>query len=691
MFFCYQSIDSWLKKFAGVTICLLPGIAPFTLASDYGTKGLIDTPTARMRADGALSITAAKDRRYRQTAISYQITPWLEGTFRYSGFESNRWDRNYEVKVRLLQETDDGLPAIAIGARDIVGTGRFGSEYLVASKRFGRLDASLGLGWGRLADRGVATNPFSLISDRFRTRTRGLDSGGKLLTDTYFSGPTVGVFGGLNYYIPGQPAILQLEYNPDRYRDGDWGEIPPESPFSLGLVWRLSTNTQVALSAQHSDELGMRVTHVFDSVSDPPPEAPEPFISSYFLSQNAFPPGYRKSRWFDRLVFDAERSGLLVIEGNLSRDASEVQLVVGNLEFQLWSDAIDQHIALADLHLPLTVKKLYLVIEEEGHRVATVVTPRPSHPDAIDASKRYSRTRIVSGRTLERPASRTSFVTKRINTSASLRTRFQLFDPDDPARYQLYVGIDSDYVLSNHWSIRSSISLNLEHNFDESKRRESNSRLSPVRTDIVRYLDDGATRLDSLLIEGRDTYKSNLHYRVFGGLLEQMYAGVGGEVLYWPTQSRLAVGASVAYAKKRNYEGQFGLLDYEVITGFVSAYYASDFHNLDFALHAGRYLAKDVGATLEVRRTFANGWQVGLWASLTDVPFDVFGEGSFDKGMYFQIPLSSLFGAPPSRARFSTALRPIQRDGGQRLNGYGGEIFWDVRAARYDALSHSRD
>ena len=110
-----------------------------------------------------------------------------------------------------------------------------------------------------------------------------------------------------------------------------------------------------------------------------------------------------------------------------------------------------------------------------------------------------------------------------------------------------------------------------------------------------------------------------------------------------------------------------------------------------FALHAGRYLAKDVGATLEVRRTFGNGWQVGLWASLTDVPFDVFGEGSFDKGIYFQIPLSSLFGAPASRALFSTALRPIQRDGGQRLEGHGGKIFWDVRAARYDALIHGRD
>ena len=61
--------------------------------------------------------------------------------------------------------------------------------------------------------------------------------------------------------------------------------------------------------------------------------------------------------------------------------------------------------------------------------------------------------------------------------------------------------------------------------------------------------------------------------------------------------------------------------------------------------HAGRYLAKDLGATFEARRTFRNGWQVGVWATLTDVPFDEFGEGSFDKGFYFQVPLDGLFGS----------------------------------------------
>ena len=115
-------------------------------------------------------------------------------------------------------------------------------------------------------------------------------------------------------------------------------------------------------------------------------------------------------------------------------------------------------------------------------------------------------------------------------------------------------------------------------------------------------------------------------------------------MLYWPHKSRIAFGASVAYAKQRDFD-RFGLLDYQVFTGHVSAYWATPFYNYDVAVHAGRYLAKDLGATFEARRTFRNGWQVGIWATLTDVPFEKFGEGSFDKGFYFQVPLDGLFGS----------------------------------------------
>ena len=102
-------------------LLLCASIAIPSIASDYGTTGLIDIPTARMSSDGALTVTAATQSRTNSYAITYQAMPWLETTFRYTGYNDYFfYDRNYEAKIKLWSE-NDYLPQVAIGIRDIVG------------------------------------------------------------------------------------------------------------------------------------------------------------------------------------------------------------------------------------------------------------------------------------------------------------------------------------------------------------------------------------------------------------------------------------------------------------------------------------------------------------------------------------------------------------------------------------------
>ena len=81
---------------------------------------------------------------------------------------------------------------------------------------------------------------------------------------------------------------------------------------------------------------------------------------------------------------------------------------------------------------------------------------------------------------------------------------------------------------------------------------------------------------------------------------------------------------------------------------------------------AGEYLAGDVGFTLEFSRTFYNGVYFGVFATFTDVSTKQFGEGSFDKGWYFHIPLESFFRVY-RKGSTSFGLRPVTRDGAQIL------------------------
>ncbi|MCI5086580.1 MAG: YjbH domain-containing protein, partial [Rhodovulum sp.] len=159
-----------------------------------------------------------------------------------------------------------------------------------------------------------------------------------------------------------------------------------------------------------------------------------------------------------------------------------------------------------------------------------------------------------------------------------------------------------------------------------------------------------------------------------------MFGGVSGEVLWKPVDSPLALGVEVNYAKQRDFDVLFGFQDYDVLTGHVSAYYEFGGGYLG-RIDAGRYLAGDWGATFTLDREFANGLRVGAYFTLTDVSFEDFGEGSFDKGIRLSIPLSWLSGEP-SQSGFGTSISPTTRDGGQRLS---------VRNRLYDVTRNLHD
>ena len=81
----------------------------------------------------------------------------------------------------------------------------------------------------------------------------------------------------------------------------------------------------------------------------------------------------------------------------------------------------------------------------------------------------------------------------------------------------------------------------------------------------------------------------------------------------------------------------------------------------------GRYLAGDMGATLDLGKTFDNGVSVGAWVTRTNVSAEKFGEGSFDKGLYLRIPFDVMTTTRTSSVA-NLGYNPLIRDGGARLN-----------------------
>jgi hypothetical protein len=239
-----------LPALAALLACTLPvrpshadeGAAPFR--DTYGEVGLLEIPSARMADDGQLSFTVGALKNTNRFAIGFQILPWLEGSFRYSSIQNfngnvTDFDRSFGLKMRLFQETEY-IPDISLGMRDIVGTGIYGAEYLVATKKLWDFELTAGLGWGRLADNATFTNPFAELFSSFKVRAPGGGTNtGQVEFGQLFHGPNMGVFGGLKWNTPIDNVAVIAEYGSDHYvREARDHVFNPRTPFNVGLAWR---------------------------------------------------------------------------------------------------------------------------------------------------------------------------------------------------------------------------------------------------------------------------------------------------------------------------------------------------------------------------------------------------------------------------------------------------------------------
>ena len=148
---------------------------------------------------------------------------------------------------------------------------------------------------------------------------------------------------------------------------------------------------------------------------------------------------------------------------------------------------------------------------------------------------------------------------------------------------------------------------------------------------------------------------------ITAGILEEMFLGYGIEYLYFDRNINFAGGFELFSVKKRDYDLRFGSLNYETTTGFINLYYRNSYLvPFDAKASYGKYLAGDMGTTLEMSRSFANGAQFGVFATFTDVTSEQFGEGSFDKGIFFTIPVY--------KNLLNYTWRPLTKDPGAKLN-----------------------
>lgn len=594
----------------------------------------------------------------------------------FSGSQSLK-DKSFDIKLRLFKETRF-MPQISLGIRDIGGTGLFSSEYIAFNKYFKNLDITYGLGWGNLSGNEISKNPLSYLSDSFNQRTSDRGLGGKIDAGSLFSGIS-GYFLGVEYFSDHVKGLrFKIEYDGTNYASE--GRLPLEqrSKINAGIVYSFSNNFLTKLSFTRGNTINFGFSYAIELGSKNPlkiRKQPPLKIQNNELvkvvtarSENNI---YRASLKY--LSDDGISLQKASIENN------ELKVVYAQSKYRSFSRSSGRVIDILDQISPESITSFNVSEINGGLGMGSVYIDRESFkrykqfntPELISTSIELNSFKLRNEEYKFNPLVRYPAIFSTI----SPEIRSQIGGPDGFYFGDLKLNLDSEVLFSRNASLISVLSYGVLNNFEKLKL-PSDSILPHVRTEIVQYLkqstDLSITRLqfNYFIQPSKSTY-----IKLTGGILESMFGGYGFEALYRPFNRNFGIGLESWKVYQRDFNQMFEFQDYNTLTGHLTLYYQEPHSNILFKLKGGRYLAKDSGFTFDASRIFRSGLRIGAFFSLTDISAAEFGEGSFDKGFYFWIPVD-LFSARYFKRTFGWGLRPLTRDGAATI--VHGHPLWGV-------------
>lgn len=652
--------------------------------SNYGTLGLIQMPNSRFHEEGTLAFSWTHNEPYlRGSVVAYPFN-WFEASYQYvdinnalyssvkafSGSQSLK-DKSFDIKIRVLKETNI-FPAIALGMRDIGGTNLFGAEYLTFSKFYKNLDVTFGIGWGNLNNNSFK-NPLTYLSDRFNERGGIKSGGGQFSTDAYFSGDA-GYFGGIEYFIPKlSGSRIKFELDGTNYRTEGIKPLDQDKKYNISFIRPLSKNFTAKISYIRGNTLSFGFSYKaplgrkypFNKKTDL--DAPVPYRDDVrkvtsLSDENLYKASllYMKQRNLFVQAVDVEDSKLKVA---YSQSKYRIPSISAGRALKILNDISPEKIRSIEINeINGSMGMFSLAID----RSSLEQNENFDNPLFIAANADLKSTVFNIDEYQFQP--KVSYPRFFYNIGPSIKS--QIGGPDGFYFGDLRLSASSELLLRRNLSLISILEQGITNNLDELKL-PSDSVLPHVRSDIVDYLKEGdGFTITRMQLNHFLKPSNNIYLKLSAGIFESMFGGYGFETLYRPYNKNYAVGIEAWRVKQREYNQRLKFRDYKTTTGHLTFYYREPNTNVLVKLIGGKYLAKDSGITLDLSRRFYSGMQVGVFASKTDISREEFGEGSFDKGFYWWIPID-LFFQDYRRQSTGWGLRPTTRDGAQMLvHGY---------------------
>jgi hypothetical protein len=671
---------------------------------DFGGVGLMQMPTGRMAPEGEFNFAVNFSNEYQFYNVTLQVMPWLETTLRYTlvndlfysddpsfSGDTKYTDKGVDFKIRLLEESQY-LPELSVGVRDFAGTGLFDGEFIAATKRYsnpnlGTFDFTLGMGWGYLGTRDNITNPACKVSDRFCDRPSDYKgNGGSVDFERWFKGSTA-IFGGVEYQTLYAPLRFKLEYDSNDYSEDfpvvrGGVDMTPHTPWNFGVLYRLGHMADLRVSYERGDTLvaGLSLYTNFNKMPSFWRDTPTP------KAENNQPAELSQVDW-ERVTEDLDK-----IAGyqntKIYAKGDTVSIVGEQKKYRDRKEAHEKAAAVLSNQVPESVDTF--TINERNHGLVTNQTVISKDKYRDYAQVNYVNPQIedaVSTSNSKPQGEATYDGFKRFDWSFAPKLVQTLGNAEDFYLFSVGLNGNASYWLTDNLEIGGSLYWDWYNNYDKFNyvTPPDGTTIPRVRTMFRAYQNEHDVTMSNLQLTWFQEYSDTMDQQFYAGYLESMFAGVGTEFLYRPQGSNWAIGADVNLISQRDPQSYFGVYTdkwqdipeygrpFEVIdkgfTGFVSGYYFPQWEflsNTMFQLDVGQFLGGDKGAQLNFAKQFKSGVIAGVFASVSDLSADEFGEGSYTKGFYISIPYD-IMTIKPSNNRANFSWQPLTRDGGQKL------------------------
>lgn len=588
-------------------VFLIPFICLHANTSINGSSGVFETPDAKILDDWSIRAFYNYNRPYSYYGIALSPLPFLEANFHITNIANKRKDPSANIKLHLFKEGRFN-PSAVVGFDDIWGNGLYSSKYIAFGKKISYFDITLGYALGRLGGQNLKKYN-KANNDKFN------NSAINFLKHSHVNGGSV--FANLAFHATPRVDIL-AEYSPiDHTLDKinpflNTKYKKPSSHVNVGLKYKAFKNATVSAALLRGNSFLLGFAYDFGLKNEKILQKPK--LKIYF-NEN------QQASLDENITYSLKKSGYKNVA--TSKKDKDIFIELENKKHNFDLKAIGEAFNTANTFAKNSTQYLHVKLKNDN----IFYKNYSINKDEFDLYKNEKLSDSYAKDALKittLKSAKSSKIEDRLTYFIS--PKFKSFSQNDskPFSTKAVLNFNANYLLYDGLNLFSSISVPFYNDIKSTH-------------EFMKYENNDKATLSSLTLNYTNKGFFDTFYAVEAGYFDDEFFGIDIQ-MYKNITEKFGLGVQYQAVNYRKINSTFKMQNDTKNAVFANVdYLFYPQYNLHANVKAGRFLHGDVGARVDIFRTYKD-FTMGIFAAFTNSE-----KNNTPKGIYLQVPLDIFF------------------------------------------------